>query len=67
MDLLRKIVVSGKVAEHPDGLVEGAITIISGETVLLEEVVLQETGNLALRPSQPRGESQERREEIPRG
>ena len=45
-NLLRKIVISGEVAKHPDGLVEWAVAIVRGEAVLLQEVVAKQTGNL---------------------
>lgn len=34
------------VAQHADALVEGAVLIVLGERVLLQEVVLQEAGRL---------------------
>ena len=38
--------ITDDVAEHPNGLVERAKTIVGSVSVLLEEVVLEQLGNL---------------------
>jgi hypothetical protein len=44
--LLGQVVVKDEVTKHPNSLVEWAVLIVAGETVLLEEVITEETSNL---------------------
>lgn len=41
-----RIVISNEVSKHGAGLVEGAVPVVLGHTVLLKEVILQHTGDL---------------------
>jgi hypothetical protein len=52
-DLLRKVVVSREVTQHPNGFVERAIFIVFTETVLLQEIIAEDTRNLFKDSSKP--------------